>query len=47
VIVRNASEHGVEPGDFLEVEVTAAETVYAFGEPVTPPAESEEAAAAD
>jgi len=34
VIVRNASEHGVAPGDFLDVEVTAAETVYCFAEPV-------------
>ena len=34
VIVRNASERGVEPGDFLDVEVTGAETVYCFGEPV-------------
>jgi tRNA A37 methylthiotransferase MiaB len=34
VIVRDASEHGVEPGDFLEVEVTSAEAVYCFGDPV-------------
>jgi len=34
VIVRNASEHGVEPGDFLECEVTSHQTVYAFGDPV-------------
>jgi MiaB-like tRNA modifying enzyme len=47
IIVQDASEHGVEPGDVLEVEVTSAETVYAFGEPVAPVAESEEAAAAD
>jgi len=47
IIVRNASEHGVEPGDVIEVEVTSGETVYAFGEPVCPAADSEEAAAAD
>ncbi|SEO26413.1 MiaB-like tRNA modifying enzyme [Halogranum amylolyticum] len=34
IIVQNASEHGVEPGDFLEVEVTSHQTVYAFGTPV-------------
>ncbi|PSP98998.1 tRNA modifying enzyme [Halobacteriales archaeon QS_4_70_19] len=39
VVVRNASEHGVDPGDFLDVEVTAAETVYCFGEPVRSAAE--------
>ncbi len=36
VIVQNASEHGLEPGDFATVEVTGHQTVYAFGEPVTP-----------
>ena len=34
VIVQNASEHGVEPGEFREVEVTGQNTMYAFGEPV-------------
>ena len=34
VIVRDASEHGVEPGDFLTVDVTGQNTMYAFGEPV-------------
>ncbi|MFB6142586.1 MAG: tRNA (N(6)-L-threonylcarbamoyladenosine(37)-C(2))-methylthiotransferase [Halorientalis sp.] len=34
IVVQNASEHGVEPGDFLDVEVTEARTVYALGEPV-------------
>ena len=34
IVVRNASEHGLEPGDFTEVEVTAHQTVYAFGTPV-------------
>ena len=34
IIVQNASEHGIEPGDFLEVEVTSHQTVYAFGTPV-------------
>ncbi len=32
VIVQNASEHGVEPGEFREVEVTGQNTMYAFGE---------------
>ncbi|KAB1193730.1 tRNA (N(6)-L-threonylcarbamoyladenosine(37)-C(2))-methylthiotransferase [Haloferax sp. MBLA0076] len=34
IIVQNASEHGLEPGDFVRVTVTAHQTVYAFGEPV-------------
>jgi tRNA A37 methylthiotransferase MiaB len=34
VIVQHASEHGVEPGDFVDVEITDHQTVYAFGEPV-------------
>jgi threonylcarbamoyladenosine tRNA methylthiotransferase CDKAL1 len=34
IIVRNASDHDIEPGDFLDVEVTNHQTVYAFGEPV-------------
>jgi tRNA A37 methylthiotransferase MiaB len=34
VIVTNAEERGVEPGDLLDVEVTSAETVYCFGVPV-------------
>jgi MiaB-like tRNA modifying enzyme len=34
VIVQNASDHGVEPGDFLDAEITGHQTVYAFGEPV-------------
>ncbi|QKY17407.1 tRNA (N(6)-L-threonylcarbamoyladenosine(37)-C(2))-methylthiotransferase [Halorubrum sp. CBA1229] len=34
IIVQNASDRGVEVGDFLEVEVTGHNTVYAFGEPV-------------
>ncbi|MFC4357386.1 tRNA (N(6)-L-threonylcarbamoyladenosine(37)-C(2))-methylthiotransferase [Halobium salinum] len=34
VIVQNASEHGVEPGNFLDVEITGHQTVYAFGRPV-------------
>jgi MiaB-like tRNA modifying enzyme len=36
IIVRNADERGIEPGDVLEVEVTSHQTVYAFGEPVAP-----------
>jgi MiaB-like tRNA modifying enzyme len=34
VIVQNATDHGVEPGEFLEVEITSHQTVYAFGTPV-------------
>ncbi|NHX37344.1 MULTISPECIES: tRNA (N(6)-L-threonylcarbamoyladenosine(37)-C(2))-methylthiotransferase [Halolamina] len=34
IIVQNADEHGLEPGDFAEVEVTSHQTVYAFGTPV-------------
>ncbi|RLM88959.1 tRNA (N(6)-L-threonylcarbamoyladenosine(37)-C(2))-methylthiotransferase [Halobellus sp. Atlit-38R] len=34
IIVQNASEHGIEPGDVLDVEVTSHQTVYAFGDPV-------------
>jgi threonylcarbamoyladenosine tRNA methylthiotransferase CDKAL1 len=34
VIVRNASEYGLDPGDFAEVEITSHQTVYAFGQPV-------------
>jgi tRNA A37 methylthiotransferase MiaB len=34
LIVRNAAERGIEPGDVLDVEVTNHQTVYAFGEPV-------------
>ncbi|RAW44392.1 tRNA modifying enzyme [Halorubrum sp. 48-1-W] len=33
IIVQRASDHGVEVGDFLTVEVTGHNTVYAFGEP--------------
>ena len=34
VIVTDADARGVEVGEFLEVEITANETVYCFGEPV-------------
>jgi threonylcarbamoyladenosine tRNA methylthiotransferase CDKAL1 len=34
VIIQEASEHGIEPGDFVEVEITGQNTMYAFGEPV-------------
>ena len=34
LIVQNASEHGLEPGDFATVEVTGHQTVYAFATPV-------------
>ncbi|WP_049902420.1 tRNA (N(6)-L-threonylcarbamoyladenosine(37)-C(2))-methylthiotransferase [Halococcus agarilyticus] len=34
VIIQNAPEYGVEPGDLLTVEITGQNTVYAFGEPV-------------
>jgi tRNA A37 methylthiotransferase MiaB len=34
VIVTNGAEKGVAVGDYLEVEITASEAVYCFGEPV-------------
>lgn len=34
VVVRNASKHGIEPGDRVDVEITSHQTVYAFGKPV-------------
>jgi threonylcarbamoyladenosine tRNA methylthiotransferase CDKAL1 len=34
IIVQNAAERGVDVGDFLAVEVTGHNTVYAFGDPV-------------
>ena len=34
IVVQHASDHGLEPGDFCEVEVTGHQTVYAFGTPV-------------
>ena len=34
IIVQNASEHGLEPGDFARAEVTSHQTVYAFATPV-------------
>ncbi|WP_254767121.1 tRNA (N(6)-L-threonylcarbamoyladenosine(37)-C(2))-methylthiotransferase [Salinilacihabitans rarus] len=34
LVVQNASEHGLEPGDFVDLEVTGHNTVYAFAEPV-------------
>ena len=34
VIVTNADERGVEIGDVLDVEITAHEAMYCFGEPV-------------
>ncbi|ELZ12733.1 MiaB-like tRNA modifying enzyme [Halovivax asiaticus JCM 14624] len=34
LIVRSASEYGLEPGDFVDLEVTANETMYAFAEPL-------------
>ena len=34
VIVQNASEYGIEPGEFFDVEVTSHGTMYAFGTPV-------------
>jgi tRNA A37 methylthiotransferase MiaB len=35
IVVQNATEYGLEPGDFAEVEVTSHQTVYAFGTPVS------------
>jgi len=34
IIVQNASEHGLEPGDFVDLEVTGHSTVYAYADPV-------------
>jgi MiaB-like tRNA modifying enzyme len=34
VIVQNATDRGVEPGDLLDVEITGQNTMYAFGDPV-------------
>jgi len=34
IIVQNATDRGVDVGDFLTVEVTGHNTVYAFGDPV-------------
>ncbi|MGM0590493.1 MAG: tRNA (N(6)-L-threonylcarbamoyladenosine(37)-C(2))-methylthiotransferase [Halobacteriota archaeon] len=34
VIVQHAADYGVEPGDFVDVEITGHQTVYAFGRPV-------------
>ncbi|GAB3019145.1 tRNA (N(6)-L-threonylcarbamoyladenosine(37)-C(2))-methylthiotransferase [Natronobiforma cellulositropha] len=34
LIVRNASEYGLEPGAFVDLEVTSHNTVYAFATPV-------------
>ncbi|SDQ26856.1 MiaB-like tRNA modifying enzyme [Natronobacterium texcoconense] len=34
VIVQNATDHGLAPGDFVDLEITAHETMYAFGKPV-------------
>jgi len=34
IVVQNAGERGIEPGDRLTVEVTGHQTMYAFGEPV-------------
>jgi tRNA A37 methylthiotransferase MiaB len=47
IVVQNASDYGIEPGEFIEVDVTSGERVYAFGTPVVAPADSEEVAAAD
>jgi len=34
VIVTQATERGIDPGDAFEVEITGHETMYAFGRPV-------------
>jgi len=46
IIVQNATEHGLEPGDFTRVTVTAHQTVYAFAEPVEAQPEPREPTAA-
>ncbi|KAB7515736.1 tRNA (N(6)-L-threonylcarbamoyladenosine(37)-C(2))-methylthiotransferase [Halosegnis rubeus] len=47
LIVQHASDHGVEPGDFLTVEVTGAQSVYAFATPVATSESDEDLAVAD
>ncbi|WP_075938117.1 tRNA (N(6)-L-threonylcarbamoyladenosine(37)-C(2))-methylthiotransferase [Halosegnis longus] len=47
LIVQHAGEHGVEPGDFLTVEVTGAQSVYAFATPVSTLESDEDLAIAD
>jgi MiaB-like tRNA modifying enzyme len=34
IVIPEATDRGIEPGDWVTVEVTAQERVYAFGEPV-------------
>ncbi|MGM0397683.1 MAG: tRNA (N(6)-L-threonylcarbamoyladenosine(37)-C(2))-methylthiotransferase [Halobacteriota archaeon] len=34
IVVQNASEYDIDPGDFVDVTVTSHNTVYAMGEPV-------------
>ncbi|WP_290813921.1 tRNA (N(6)-L-threonylcarbamoyladenosine(37)-C(2))-methylthiotransferase [Halovivax sp.] len=34
LIVRNSSEYDLEPGEFVDLEITAHETMYAFAEPI-------------
>ena len=34
IIVQNASEYGLQPGDFSTLEVTGHQTMYAFGKPL-------------
>jgi len=34
IVVQDASEHDLEPGDFVDLEVTGHSTVYAFARPV-------------
>jgi len=34
LVIRNASDHGLQPGDSVEIEVIGHETVYAFASPV-------------
>ncbi|MGB9955971.1 tRNA (N(6)-L-threonylcarbamoyladenosine(37)-C(2))-methylthiotransferase [Haloferax prahovense] len=46
IIVQNATEHGLEPGDFARVKVTSHQTVYAFAEPVEAQPEPREPTAA-
>jgi MiaB-like tRNA modifying enzyme len=47
IIVQDAGERGIEPGDRIEVEVTEARTVYALGDPVAAVDGARGAAAAD
>jgi MiaB-like tRNA modifying enzyme len=47
IVVQDARDHGVEPGDVCTVDVTGAQPMYCFGEPVDSRAAREPAPADD